>query len=502
MRILPCLAFPALILAAPMLTSCGGGGGASAPPVANLAPVFTSAQTASIAENTTAAYQAAANDANGDALTFAIDGGADAALFSITPAGALRFNAAPDYDLPGDTDGDNVYAVRLRVGDGSASATQAVNVTVTNSREGIAVARVGTGFDQPLFLLGIPGSSDVYVLQKAGQVYRLTPTTGAKTLLFTIGNLSTDGERGLLGMALLPNPANSDRFMIYCTNAAGNIEIREYIFPAPGFAPPLQATLSIPHPGANNHNGGSMAFGPDGYLYVGVGDGGGAGDPGNNAQNPNSRLGKILRIKVVEDPYAGASVPTNEDFLKPAPGNPYLGGGGDPYVYALGLRNPFRTSFFGSTLVIGDVGQGAVEEIDLLTTTQPGTNFGWRFKEGTQAYSGTPSGGLTDPVAEYGHGSGPRQGNSITGGYVYRGPVTSLRDQYVFADFISGNIWSVPWSSLAAGRTLASSRFARRNEDFAPDAGTLNSIASFGEDSAGNLFLVSIGGDIFMVRPG
>lgn len=490
----------ALLFSSVLLASCGGGGdgGGNPPPVNSGPPAFTSPQTASVTENTTAAYQATASDPDGNALTFAIDGGADAARFSITASGALRFNSAPDHDLPGDADGDNVYNVRLSVSDGTSSVSQTVNVSVVNSKEGIAVKRVGAGFDQPTFVLGIPGSSDVYVLEKAGRVYRLTPSTGVKTLLFTIGNLSTDGERGLLGMALLPNPANADRFMIYCTNAAGDIEIREYGFGAPGFAPRLLATLSIPHPGASNHNGGSMVFGPDGLLYAGVGDGGGAGDPGNNAQNPNSRLGKILRIRVVEDPYAGAS-PT---FFTPAPGNPYLAGGGDPYVYALGLRNPFRASFSGSTLVIGDVGQGAVEEVNLLTTTQPGINFGWRFREGTQPFTGTAPGGLTDPVAEYGHGSGPRQGNSITGGYVYRGPVPSLQGQYVFADFVSDNIWTVPFSSLVPGQTLASSHFARRNEDFAPDAGALNSIASFGEDSAGNLFVISLGGDIFMVTQG
>lgn len=488
----------ALLFTPLLLTSCGGGGGGGGnPPANNSPPGFTSAQTASVAENQTAAYQATATDPDGNPLTFTIDGGADAALFSITSAGALRFNAAPDYDLPGDANGDNVYAVQLRVSDGVNTATQPVNITVTNSREGISVVRVGAGFNQPTFLLGIPGSNDVYVLEKGGAVYRLTPSTGAKTLAFTITGISTDGERGLLGMALLPAP-NSSRFMIYCTNVAGDIELRQYSFAAPGFAPNFLSALSIPHPGASNHNGGSIAFGPDGLLYAGTGDGGGAGDPGNNAQNPNSRLGKILRIEVVADPYAGAS----PLFFRPAAGNPYIGGGGDPYVYAIGLRNPFRTSFNGSTLVIGDVGQDAIEEVDLLTTSQPGANFGWRFKEGTQTYSGTPPGGLTNPVLEYGHGSGPRQGNSITGGYVYRGPVTSLAGQYVFADFVSGNIWSIPFASFAAGQTLPASRLARRNEDFAPDAGTLNSIASFGEDSAGNLFIISIGGDIFMVRPG
>lgn len=480
-------------LAPLLLSSCGGGGGGGGtPPASNAPPTFTSLQTASVVENTAAAYQATANDPDGDTLTFAIDGGADAGLFSITAAGALRFNAAPDYDLPGDADGNNVYAVQLRVSDGQAGATQAVNITVTNSREGIAVARVGTGFDQPLYVAAIPGDSRVYVVEKGGNVYRFDPANGSRTLVLDITDISTDGERGLLGLAAYPDHASSQRLFAVATATNGAVQVRRYTLGQPNSSTAYDTVLSIPHAENSNHNGGWIGFGPDGLVYVGIGDGGGGGDPNNNAQNTNSRLGKILRFTT----GAGGSA------YAAAPGNPFLGGGGDPYVYAYGLRNPFRSSFSGSTLVIGDVGQGAVEEIDLVTTTQPGLNFGWRFKEGTQPYTGTAPGGLTDPVAEYGHGSGPRQGNSITGGYVYRGPVASLVGQYVFADFISGNIWSVPFASLVPGQTLASSRFARRNEDFAPDAGTLNSIASFGEDSAGNLFLISIGGDIFMVRPG
>ncbi len=478
-----------------LLTSCGGGGsggGGGTPPTVNAPPTFTSLQTASVAENTNAAYQATATDPNSDALTFAVDGGADAARFSITAAGALRFNAAPDYDLPGDANGDNVYTVQLRVSDASASATQTVNITVTNSREGISVARVGTGFNQPLYVAPIPGDSRVYVVEKGGNVYRFDPANGSRTLVLDITDISTGGERGLLGLAAYPDHASSQRLLAVATATSGAVQVRRYTLGQPNSSTAYDTVLSVPHADADNHNGGWIGFGPDGLVYVGIGDGGGGGDPNNNAQNSNLRLGKILRFTV----GAGGSA------YAPAPGNPFLGGGGDPYVYATGLRNPFRASFSGSTLVIGDVGQGAVEEVDLVTTTQPGLNFGWRFKEGTQPYSGTAPGSLTDPVAEYGHGSGPRQGNSITGGYVYRGPVTSLAGQYVFADFVSGNIWSVPFSSLVPGQTLASSRFARRNEDFAPDAGTLSSIASFGEDSAGNLFLVGIGGDIFMVRPG
>lgn len=485
----------ALVLLPLALTSCGGGGGGASggnPPTTNSPPVFTSAQTASVAENLTAAYQAAATDADGNPLTFSIDGGADATLFSITAAGALRFNAAPDYDLPGDANGDNVYAVVLRVSDGTSSATQPVNITVTNSREGIAVVRVGTGFNQPLYVAPIPGDSRVFVVEKGGGVYRFDPANGSRTQVLNITDISTSGERGLLGLAAYPDHVSSQRLLAVATAADGTVQVRRYTLGQPNSSTAYDTVLAVPHPGPDNHNGGWIGFGPDGLVYVGIGDGGGGGDPNNNAQNTSLRLGKILRFTV------GA----NGSSYAPAPGNPFLSGGGDPYVYAYGLRNPFRASFSGSTLIIGDVGQGAVEEVNLLTTAQPGTNFGWRFKEGTQTYTGTPPAGLTDPVAEYGHGSGPRQGNSITGGYVYRGPVTSLAGQYVFADFVSGNIWSVPYSSLIAGQTLPSSRFARRNEDFAPDAGTLSSIASFGEDSAGNLFLVSINGDIFMVRAG
>ncbi len=482
-----------------LLSSCGGGGGGGtpSPPGPGAPPSFTSLQTATVTENSTTAYQATATDPEGNALTFSISGGGDAAVFAITAGGALSFNPAPDFDLPTDADGNNIYAVQIRVSDGGNAVDQLVNITVNNSREGIAVRRVATGLTQPLFALGIPGSSDIYVLEKTGAVIRLNPATGTRTVQFTIPNISTGGEGGLLGMALLPNAANSDRFMIFCTNAAGDIEIRQYRFAAAGGAPSLLATFTIPHPGFDNHNGGWMAFGPDGFLYAAVGDGGGSGDPNNNAQNPNSRLGKILRMEVVADPFAGAA----PVFFRPAPGNPFAAGGGDPYIFALGLRNPFRNSFAGNRLIIGDVGQNAIEEIDMVSTSQPGRNFGWRFLEGTQAFSGTAPAGLTAPVAEYGHGSGPRQGRSVTGGYVYRGPVTSLRDRYVFGDFVSGNLWTVPFASLVDGQTLASSRFERRNEDLTPDIGAINNLASFGEDSSGNLFIVDFDGDIFMIVP-
>lgn len=462
------------------------------PTAANTAPSFTSGTTASVAENSTLAYQATATDAEGNAISFSIAGGADAALFSITTAGALSFVAAPSFETPKDADGDNVYQVQLRASDASLSSTRDVSITVTDSKEGIAVRRVGTGFNQPVFVAPVPGdNARVFVVEKGGGVYFLTPATGAKTLAFTATGLTTDGERGLLGLAARSDFATSNIVFVHATGTGGAVEIREYNTSTGA----MRLVLSTPHASANNHNGGWIAFGPDGLLYDAIGDGGGGGDPSNNAQNVNLRLGKILRLKI--DTTPGAATP-----FAPAPGNVFAAGGGDPYIFAYGLRNPFRNSFDGNTLVIADVGEGAVEEIDLAPIASTGLNFGWKFLEGTSVFSGTAPAGLTAPVSQYSHGSGPKQGNSIIGGYVYRGPVASLQGSYIFGDYVSGNIWTLPYTSLVQGQVFPAASYERRNADFTPDAGTISSLVSFGQDSAGNVYLVDIGGSIFMITPG
>ena len=495
MRGLSRLPLPLLLV----IGGCGGssGGGSTPAPTptpspANSAPVFTSAATASVVENAALGYQATATDANGDALSYAIAGGADAGKFAITTGGALSFATPPDFDLPGDADGNNVYEVQLRVSDGALSATLDLRVTVTNSREGIAVKRMATGLNQPMMLEPIPGdNATMFLIERGGAIYKFTTATGAKTLLTNVAGVTTDGERGLLGIAVQPDFATSHSFVAYATDASGTIRLIQYRLDASNSSVAGSTVLlTVPHPTNSNHNGGWLAFGPDGLLYAATGDGGGAGDPPGNAQNLNSRLGKMLRMQV----NAGSvSVPA---------GNPFAGGGGDPYIYALGLRNPFRNAFDGNRLIIADVGQDKTEEIDLLGITDPGRNFGWNFKEGTGTFQGTPPGGLTDPVSQYGHGNGPRQGNAIIGGPVYNGPVTSLKGSYVFADEVSGNLWTVPAASLVAGSVLPSSSYARRNEDFQPDAGAINMIVDFALDNAGNLWIVDLDGDIFEVVPG
>ena len=167
------------------------------------------------------------------------------------------------------------------------------------------------------------------------------------------------------------------------------------------------------------------------------------------------------------------------------------------------MRNPFRNSFDPATgnLFIGDVGQGTVEEIDLIPPSQPGLNFGWARLEGTQSFSGQPPTNATPPVAQYFHGTGPVEGNSVTGGYVYRGPVESLQGLYVFGDFVRGRLWSVPASALVFGQTLSASSFTVRNTDFAPDVGAIGNVASFGEDQRRNLYIVDYDGEIFVIEP-
>lgn len=497
-----------LVLAPFVLTSCGGGGAAPPPPQANRTPAFTSAPTASVAENSSGVvYTATATDADGNPLSFVIGGGADAARFSISAAGALSFLTPPDFESPTDADRNNVYLVQLSVSDSQASATLALAVTVTDRTDGtFRVRRVATGFVQPLYLTAVPDNSGrVFVVQQGGQIRILNPSTGAISgtpFLNISGTISSGGERGLLGFAPAPDFATSGVFYAYVTNLAGDTEVRRYQTmsgnrdvgdPASG-----DVILAKAQPFAN-HNGGWIDFGADGFLYIGSGDGGSGGDPQNNGQNTNVLLGKMLRIDVGSDAFPNDP---NRDYAIPAT-NPFAAGGGAPEVWAYGLRNPFRNSFDRTTgiLYIGDVGQNLIEEIDLIPQGQGGLNFGWSRLEGTQTFNGAPPVGAIPPVAEYAHGSGPVQGNSVTGGYVYRGPVEALQGQYIFGDFVAGALWSIPVTSLVQGQTFASSRFTVRTTDFAPTTGAINNIASFGVDQAGNLYIVDYDGEIFVIEP-
>ncbi|MGH6644391.1 MAG: PQQ-dependent sugar dehydrogenase, partial [Bradyrhizobium sp.] len=252
-------------------------------------------------------------------------------------------------------------------------------------------------------------------------------------------------------------------------------------------------------PALNNHKGGFIGFDNSGRLLIGLGDGGGNGDPLNNAQNVNSMLGKLLRIDPTADAFPADAA---KDYTIPPANTLVTGSTGAAEIFAMGLRNPFRGSIDPITgdIFLGDVGQETIEEVDRLPASGPNFyNFGWRLREGSIAYNGgANSSAFTGPVTEYDHSNGDY---SITGGVVYRGPVEDLQGQYIFGDFISGKIWSAPVANLTPGTTLPSSAHVLRNTAFAPDVGTIDNIVNFGVDSGFNLLIVDIGGEIFRLEP-
>ncbi|MGO4223400.1 PQQ-dependent sugar dehydrogenase [Lysobacter sp. TAF61] len=494
------------------LAACGGGGGrprgsVSPPPSpANRPPVFTSGATATVPEDTAAVfYTATATDPDGNAITFSLAGGVDQARLRITSAGALSFVAAPDFEQPVDANGDNVYLVTIAASDGTVSVTQSLSITVTDVRgAAFRVRRIASGLNFPIFIAPMPDSSGrLFVVEREGRIRIMTAngSVSATPFLDLTGTISIDGERGLLGFATAPDFFTSGRFYVFVTAPDGTIEVRRYLTIAGDLnrADPTSgdAILRVVH-ARNNHNGGWIGFGPDRMLYVAIGDGGGAGDPDNNGQNTNTLLGKILRL----DP-AGDAFPADpdRDYAIPA-GNPFASAGGAPEVWAYGLRNPFRNNFDTQTgnLLIGDVGQGAIEEIDLMRPGDGGANFGWPILEGTAVFRGGPTAGMTPPVAQYSHGTGPVNGSSVTGGLVYRGPVESLLGEYIFADFVRPNIWSLPIARLVPGTTLQANEFTLRNGDFTPDTGAPTNIVSINADNAGQVYLVDFDGEIFVIE--
>lgn len=501
---------PGMLMAA-MVAGCGGGGdggGTTPPPPSNAAPDFTSEPAVSIEENTTGTiYTFTTSDPDGDAVTLSVVSGGDEAAFDIdTASGDVSLPAGLDFEDPADGDGDNVYEITVRATDPAGASTDfTLSVTVTDVAEAGSLRQIGSGFSQPLFVAAIPGSDLLAVVEKGGLIRTLDPqtgTVGSVPLLDVSAEVSTDSERGLLGLAFSPDFASDGAFYVNLTNPGGATEIRRYEMFAGSATQADPATedliFTTPQPAAN-HNAGWIGFSNDGLLYIPLGDGGGSGDPNENAQDVSEVLGKILRVDISGDDFPADDA---RDYAIP-PGNPFAGGGGRPEIFAIGLRNPFRASVDPVTgdLFIGDVGEGAIEEIDRLAPDGGGTNFGWDTREGTQQFEGPDDPAFTDPVAEYGHGSGPLQGQSVTGGYVYRGPVTDIQDHYVFGDFVSGNYWSVPVDDLIVGQTVASSAFQRLNDAFPPDTGTIGNISSFGLDADGNLLMVEYGGSVYRLAP-
>lgn len=337
------------------------------------------------------------------------------------------------------------------------------------------------------------GSNRLFIIQKAGTI--LVVPSGSSTpnatpfLNITSRVSSAANERGLLGLAFHPSYPTNGRFFVYYTRLPDHaIQIAEYTVSAgnPDVADTTEKIiLTIPHPTNTNHNGGTVAFGMDGYLYAGTGDGGSSNDPGNNAQNINSLLGKMLRIDINNVP-TGQVPPYNIP-----PDNPYAGTvPGADEIFAIGLRNPYRFSFDNgrqhggqvrNRLWVADVGQGAIEEVDLV---KRGGNYGWRAYEGNTCTNLNPTqcagGGApivhAAPIFQYSHTGGRC---SITGGQVYRGTQGVFpRGNYVYADYCTGEIFT--WNGTTQTMQLDTNRL----------------IVAFGADEAGELYVVGQNGTV------
>lgn len=341
-----------------------------------------------------------------------------------------------------------------------------------------------TGLSLPVHVVSAKdGTNRLFVVQQRGIIKVVQPGSNTPTDFINLSSVvsQSGNERGLLGLAFHPQYATNRRFFVYYTRATdGAIEIAEYQTfssnPNQGDPSTARPIITIPHPSFSNHNGGTIAFGPDGYLYAGTGDGGSGNDPNNNAQNINALLGKMLRIDI------NIPVGSTQQYLIP-PTNPYVGVAGADEIYAIGMRNPYRFSFDrGGTnqLWVGDVGQDAIEEVDIITL---GGNYGWRVYEGNQC-TGLDSGlcipaNYLPPVFQYSSSGAGNPRCSVTGGYVYRGTQNTLPfGTYLYADYCSGEI--LLWNNNQQQLLLDTSR----------------NISSFGEDEAGELYVVGLGGTV------
>ncbi|MDH4140319.1 MAG: PQQ-dependent sugar dehydrogenase [Coriobacteriia bacterium] len=352
---------------------------------------------------------------------------------------------------------------------------------------------VADGFDQPLFLTGAgDGSGRLFVVEKGGRVWILRDQKRlADPFLDLSAKVSTESERGLLGLAFAPDFEESGELYVDYTDLGGNTVVSRMTATGDAArADSEEVLLRIVQPYAN-HNGGMVAFGPDGYLYIGTGDGGSGGDPEGNGQKLGALLGKLLRIDVrsrsAGTPYG---VPADNPFASGTP-QASTDGARRPEIWAWGLRNPWRFSFDRETgdMWIGDVGQNEWEEIDFEPASSAGgENYGWNVLEATHPYppgASKPENGAryTAPVVEYDHGAG----QSVTGGYVYRGSgEPNLFGTYLYGDFEVGRIWGLQRTADGIEtRELADTKML---------------ISSFGEDDAGELYVVDFNGSVYRVR--
>lgn len=368
----------------------------------------------------------------------------------------------------------------------------------------IGTTRVASGLSQPTYVTA-PGDdfNRIFVIELASgdiEIMNLSTDVFNATSFLTVAGVAAEG---LQGLAFHPNyDVNGYFYVYYTTTSPLRTVVERYS------RDPSNRDLALAASGhtvievsqfASNHNGGWIGFGPDGMLYLPLGDGGGGCDPQANGQDTSTLLSSVLRLDVSRDDFPADPA---RNYGIP-PDNPFVGVAGEDEIWSYGLRNPFRSSFDRATgdFYIADVGEAALEEINYQPAADPGgANYGWNIREGKQAaptVSGCMGGpqppGNVDPIYDYAHGSGSNQGFSVTGGYVYRGPETTIQGTYFFGDFTNERIWSFD--------AVTAANFVDRTDAFVPPMGegTIDQIVGFGEDGFANLYIVDLGGEIFRV---
>jgi glucose/arabinose dehydrogenase len=351
--------------------------------------------------------------------------------------------------------------------------------------EPVTLEMVASGLSFPLYLTAPDGDSRLFIVEKGGTI---RVVTGGALLplpfLDISAQVSTGGEQGLLGLAFHPQYAVNGRFVVHYTDAAGDTQVSEFrVSDNPDVADAASEVSILEHDQPfPNHNGGQVLFGPDGYLYIMLGDGGSADDPGGRGQSLADLLGSILRIDPLDG--GGYAVPPDNPFVSTA--------GARPEIWSYGLRNPWRVAFDPATndLYIADVGQTRWEEVNVADGAGRGLNFGWNIMEGPECFqdASCDQDGLALPVLSYDHG----EGCSITGGFVYRGAaIPALQGHYFYSDFCQGWVRSfrlengsvvdqIQWPTLAPG----------------------GNVPSFGRDAAGEMYVMDTDGVVFKIVPG
>lgn len=363
-----------------------------------------------------------------------------------------------------------------------ACGSDGVTATLPKADD-LVLTRIVGGLERPVQLLGIPGDPRLFIVEQRGRIRVLVDgVIRSEPYLDVGGQISGGNEQGLLGLAFHPDFETNRHAFVNYTNGAGDTRVVRYSESPDGRTldpASLTEILFVEQP-FGNHNAGQLLFGPDGMLYVPLGDGGSAGDPRGNGQNLDTLLGSILRIDVDGgEPYA---IP---------PDNPFAAGGGRPEIWAYGVRNPWRNDFDieGGFLYVADVGQNEWEEVNVVPSGEAGVNYGWNTVEGPECYRDTDCDrtGLTDPVIAYTHGDGC----SITGGHVYRGSaIAGLSGTYFYSDHCSAWLRSFRWDATRG-------EAVDQKEWSIPEIGR---VYSFGRDGDGELYILA-GSEAYRIDP-